>query len=102
MIRLKRLWFDLVHPKQWGIYIVISRFFWKLKDYDRLEYEYGCVLEHATNARMSKTNYELNTIRAVIDEAQSEFYYEIVKDDLKEAIEAGATIEQIMDYVNGL
>lgn len=102
MIRLKRLWFDLVHPKQWHIYYAISRCLWKLKDYDRLEYDYGCVLDNATCGRMSKTNYDLQTVYSVIDDAQSVLYYGIVKDDINELIENGATIDEIREYVNGL
>ena len=102
MIRLKRLWFDLTHPKQWLIYYVISRCFWKLKDYDRLEYDYSCVLDNATCGRMSKTNYDLHTVYGVINDAQSELHYGIVKDDINELIEKGATIDEIREYVNGL
>lgn len=102
MIRLKKLWFDLVHPKQWHIYHVISRCFWKLKDYDRLEYDYGCVLHKATCRRMSKTNYDLQTVYSAIDDAQSEMYYGIVKDDINELIKNGTTIYEIREYVNGL
>lgn len=102
MIRFKRLWFDLTHPKQWRIYYVIRRCFWKLKDYDRLEHDYGCVLDNATCGRMSKTNYEKHTIYAVINDAQSELHFGIVKDDVNELIENGATIEEIREYINAL
>ena len=102
MIKLKRLLFDLRQPKQWNICLVISRWFWKIKDYDRIEYDYGCVLDNATMSKMSKTNYELNTIYAVINDTQQEFYYGIIKSDILELIEKGATIDEIKDYANGL
>ena len=75
---------------------------WKIKDYDRLEYDYGCVLDHATCSRMSKTNYDKDTIYAVIDDAQRELHYFAVKDDINELINEGATIDEIKDYVNQL
>jgi hypothetical protein len=73
-----------------------------LKDYDRLEYDYGCVLDHSTWGRMSKTNYELQTIYSVIDDAQSEVHYGIIKDDVNELINGGATIDEIREYINSL
>jgi hypothetical protein len=102
MIALRRFWFDLNHPKQWGIYIVISRFFWKIKDYDRLEWDYCSVLCHATNDRMSKPNYDVTTIYSEIDDAKSNSYYSIVKDDLSGLINYGGTIEDVKKYLNGL
>lgn len=102
MIKLKRFWFNLIHPKQWGVVYIISRIVWKLKDYDRIEYDYGCVLDNATNGRMSKTNYELQIIYSVITEAQNEFYYGMFKDDINDLIDNGATIEEIRKYVGDL
>ena len=102
MIVLRRFWFDLTNPKQWGIYIVIRRFLWKLKDYDRLEWDYCNVLCHATNSRMSKPNYDLTTIYSEIDDAQSDCYYSIVRDDINDLIKNGGTIEDVKEYVNGL
>lgn len=102
MIVLRRFWFDLTNPKQWGIYIVISRLFWKIKDYDRLESDYCSVLCHATNSKMSKPNYNLTTIYSEIDEAQGMAHYGIVKDDLNDLFENGGTIEDVKEYVNGL
>lgn len=102
MIRLKRVWFDLTHPKQWHVYYVISRCFWKLKDYDRLERDYGCVLDNATCSRMSKTNYDLQTIYSVINDAQSELHCSIIKDDVNDLIDGGATVDEIREYINSL
>lgn len=58
----------------------------KYKDYDRLAYDYACVLNHATRNRMSKTNYDTTVIYTVIDEVQSEFYYSIIYDDVNDII----------------
>jgi hypothetical protein len=101
-IKLRRFWFDLTHPKEWYLCHMISSIIWKIKDYDRLEYDYGCVLDHATCSRMSKTNYDKDTIYAVIDDAQRELHYFAVKDDINELINEGATIDEIKDYVNQL
>jgi hypothetical protein len=101
-MKLKIFWFDLVHPKDWMICYRIKRFFLKLKDYDRLEYDYGCVLDNATCGRMSKTNYELQTIFEVINSVQSEMHYEIVRDDINMLIDNGASIAEIKEYVNQL
>jgi len=51
---------------------------------------------------MSKTNYDLQTVYSVINDAQSELHYGIVKDDINELIKNGATIDEIREYVNGL
>jgi len=100
--QLKMLWFDLIHPKQWYISYIISHFFWKLKDYDRLELDYSCILDNVTDGKMSKTNYEKQTIFSVINDTQSELYYGIIKDDINEMIDNGATISEIRNYVNEL
>jgi hypothetical protein len=102
MIHLKRAWFDFMRPKDWYWIYKIRRTIWKIKDYDRLEHDYCCVLCHATGSRMSKPNYHLNTIYLEIDEAQSETYYGIVKDDILTTIEAGGDIEEIKEYVENL
>lgn len=98
MNAFKRLWFDFTHPKEWQIYLAISHCIWKIKDYDRIAYDYGCVLDHATCGRMSKTNYDLKTIYSVIDNAQKDMHYEIIKSDLMGMIDNGADINEIWQY----
>jgi hypothetical protein len=103
MIRLQRIWFDLTHPQQeWYWLYYIKRTLWKVKDYDRLEHDYCCVLDHATNSRMSKPNYELNTIYSEIDDSQMQNYYGVVRDDINMLIEKGADITEIKEYINNL
>jgi len=102
IITLKRFWFDIKNPKQWGAYTFISHFLWKIKDYDRIVHDYCCVLDHVTNSRMSKPNYDLTTIYSEIDDAQATSYYGIVRDDLTELIEKGAKMSEIKKYINGL
>lgn len=65
----------------------------KVKDYNRIEYDYGVVLCHATLSEMSKTNYDLETIKLVIDRKQLEFHKEIFADDLQHLIEEALTTD---------
>jgi len=51
---------------------------------------------------MSKPNYDVTTIYSEIDDAQSNSYYSIVKDDLSGLINYGGTIEDVKKYLNGL
>lgn len=102
MKKIKILWFDFTHPKEWQVYLFIMRQVWKLKDYDRIEYDYGCVLDHATLSRMSKTNYQLPIIYSVIDDAQRENHYDTVKSDLLEIINSGGSIDDVKEYLNDL
>lgn len=97
-----RFWIDLTRPREWRISLAVSRLLWKIKDYDRLESDYCNVLCHATDARMSKPNYELNTVYSIIDEAQSNCYYSIVRDDINNLINEGATMAELKEYVNNL
>ncbi len=72
--------YRLFHPKEWRIIQWINEIRFKIKDYDRLEYDYSCVLHYATSGKMSKTNYELETIYTIIDETQHELSCDIVND----------------------
>ena len=60
----------------------LRRLLFKIRDYDRIENDYACVLCHATIDRMSYTTYELNTIYSVIDEAQQEHHLDYIGDDV--------------------
>jgi hypothetical protein len=88
----------LTHPSDWLIFYKIKYFIWKIKDYDRLQYDYSCVLCHATGNRMSYTTYELNDIYSEIDDAQYHYWHDTFKEDLLEMINKGATIEEIKEY----
>lgn len=100
--KIKRIWWDLTHPKEWYIFLSISRTLWKIKDYDRIESDYSSVLCHATLSRMSKTNYQLQSVYSVIDEAQQDIHYGIIKEDLSGIIEGGGTLEDVKEYLRGL
>jgi len=80
----------------------IIRFFRKALDYDRLQYDYSCVLCYATNSRMSYTDYDVNIIYSEIDSAQADFYYNTIKSDIGDMIDKGATIDEIKKYVDNL
>lgn len=100
---LKKKWDKLIHFKEWDIYEIVSRIRYKIKDYDRLEYDYCCVLDHATGSMMSKPNYERRTIYQVIDDNQKERYHDEIKTDLLKILNTNnPQIEDIRDYVNEL
>jgi len=80
----------------------IKRKIFYIKDYQRLEHDYSCVLAHATLSRMSKTNYNLQTIYNVIDDAQQEFHFDFIKSDLINLIKDGGKIEDIENYITQL
>lgn len=54
-----------------------------IKDYERISYDYACVLCHSTCNRMSKTNYKRDDIYSEIDDAQSSFWYGVIKSDIE-------------------
>jgi hypothetical protein len=64
--------------KDWIFYI---------KDYERLEYNFSCILDKVTNSKMSKTNYDLDTMYAVIDDELNESYLEIYRSDIKDILD---------------
>ena len=68
------------------------------KEYNRLENDYACVLDHATMWRMSKTNYYLNDIYWEIDSAQEKHHMEYIWDDVIEILKDWGTIEDIKEY----
>jgi len=102
MNKLRQLLFDFTNVGEWRIVVWAKNIAWKIKDYDRLEYDYSCVLDHATCSEMSKTYYDKTTIYAVIDSKQEQFYYSIVKSDILEIIANKGDIEDIYEYVNNL
>lgn len=98
MKNLKLFWIYLIRFREWNIYIFIDHFFWKLKDYDRIQDDYSKVLLHATNDNMSKTNYELTAIYSEMNrvfKGDVDFY----KLDIIDLIDAGATVEEIKKYL---
>lgn len=77
----------------------IKETFFKIKDYDRLEWDYIQVLCHATDSRMSKPNYDIQTIKCEIDDAQERIHYGIIKSDIKDIIDDNGSIEDIKNYL---
>jgi hypothetical protein len=102
MPKLKRIFVDLTSPRDWYWLWYVKRILWKIKDYDRLEYDYCCVLCHATNDRMSESSYELSVIYSEIDDAQRDNHYSVIKDDLNMLIDGGCDVDDIRKYINDL
>lgn len=46
----------------------IKDIIFKIKDYDRLEHDYSCVLEYSTGNMLSMTNYNLDGVYKAITE----------------------------------
>lgn len=69
---------------------------------EEMEERFCLVLEHATLGSMSRSNYDLETMKSVIDDAQQNHYYGVVKSDLELLIKDGGTIEDLKDYIKRL
>jgi hypothetical protein len=80
----------------------IKDIIFKIKDYDRLAWDYIQVLSYATNGRMNNSDYYINDIKEVIDEAQEAYYYQEIQRDLIELIENDATWDDIKEYLERL
>ena len=50
----------------------IKDIIFKIKDYDRLEHDYACILDYITDGRLSKTNYRIEGLYTVIDDILTE------------------------------
>ena len=50
----------------------IKDIIFKIKDYDRLEHDYACILWYITNGWLSKTNYKVDGLYTVIDNILTE------------------------------
>lgn len=50
----------------------IKDIIFKIKDYDRLEHDYACILDYITDGRLSKTNYRVEGLYTVIDDILTE------------------------------
>lgn len=98
MIKLKRFWIDLVRVKEWRICLYVSHLLWKIKDYDRIQYDYSNILMHVTDNRMSKTNYERTAIYSEIDKVH-EGVLDFYRLEILELIDTDGTIEEIKKYL---
>ena len=81
------------------IYITTTN--WK-KYAEDLEHRLALYLEHMSFGRMSKTNYDVQTMISVSDDAQQEFFYDLLKTDITDTVKAGGTFEDVMEYVDSL
>ena len=54
----------------------IKDIIYKIKDYDRLESDYCTCLDYATDSKMSKPNYHIETVKTVISDTISEYIEE--------------------------
>lgn len=50
----------------------IKDILFKIKDYDRLEHDYSCILCYITDGLLSKTNYEVKGLYTIIDDILTE------------------------------
>lgn len=71
-------------------------------NFEEMEERFCLVLEHATLGSMSRSNYDLETMKSVIDDAQQKHYYGVVKSDLEQLIKDGGTMEDVKDYIKVL
>ena len=74
----------------------------RLKEYDEMEERFCLILDHATMGNMSKSNYTVEAMKSVIDDAQQKHFYSFIKSDLESLINAGGTIDDIKEYINNL
>lgn len=54
----------------------IKDILFKIKDYDRLEHDYSTCLWYFTDGLLSKTNYEIKTLEAVLGDTISRYVEE--------------------------
>lgn len=78
----------------------IKRVFFKIKDYDRLEDDYIRVLYHATDGRMSQSNYCVKQILSEIDDAQENYYRQLIKHELYNFIDKNPNIDDIKNFIS--
>lgn len=82
----------------------IKDIIFKIKDYDRLEHDYACILDYITDGRLSKTNYRVEGLYTVIDDILTErderTRKEIEKEILKEDTLPSNLDEAAKEYAN--
>lgn len=96
---IKRFWYDLVHYEDWRIINYFRDLNWKIKDYDRLEHDYSVVICYATGNNMSKTNYATGVVCSVIDDHYNETTMSFIKEDVKEIVKDGGSLEDVLEYL---
>ena len=103
--KIRILWI-LYNPKQ--IISNIKEYFKHLKqkitDYDQLDYDYGCIIDHATMGVLSKTNYDIEIVKSMINEKQEEFHREVYNDDVQAILDTkkitpSKKIKRIQEYI---
>ena len=79
-----------------------NKYEFEVQGNEEIEERFCLILEHATLGSMSRSNYDLETMKSVIDDAQQNHYYGVVKSDLEQLIKDGGTMEDVKDYINSL
>ncbi len=100
--------YDFISDSMFRINDEINRVYSENQDADtsgnseEMEERFCLVLEHATMGSMSRSNYDLETMKSVIDDAQQNHYYGVVKSDLEQLIKDGGTIDDLKEYIKRL
>jgi hypothetical protein len=84
----------------------IKEIIYKVKDYDRLEMDYCCVLDMMTGGILSKPNYTMDSVREAFNEFLKQHDEEVYKpaetvEKILNRIEKDATWMVISVYKNG-
>jgi len=82
----KMYWHRLWRPKEWGWIDTIKRTIYKIKDYDRIESDYGRLVCECTNSKMSYTTYDIETVVRVMQDSQQKFFEELYGDDIRDIL----------------
>ena len=53
----------------------------RLKEYGEMESRFCLLLDHVSMGNMSKSNYTLEAIKAVVDDVQQNHFYSMIKSD---------------------
>ena len=78
------------------------RIFHTEEEYQDVVERFCLMLEHATMGRMSRHNYTIEAMRSEIDDANSKFYYDLVKSDIMDIINNDGDMDEIKKYLNEL
>jgi hypothetical protein len=72
----------------------------RLEEYDEMEDRFCLILDHASMGNMSKSNYTVEAMKSVIDDAQQKHFYSFIKSDLEAILNDSGTIDDIKEYIN--
>ena len=77
----------------------IKEIIYKVKDYDRLEYDYCNVLDRVTGSRLSKPNYTLSAVHDAINEHLEEHDGRVIEDYEKKPVKILVKGDIIARYI---